>query len=144
MIRCNLDYLLKKSNISQKELSEKLNINKNTVSNYINDNFITINKEHLDLFCKEFNCSPNDIFEYVTDDDPFGDIPTSSPKTSRRLPVLDPCAGTGGFLANMQTFGDEQINYLSDKVKILENNVFELQEDLDFLRNLILDTFIKD
>ncbi|MGL5328158.1 MAG: helix-turn-helix domain-containing protein [Peptostreptococcaceae bacterium] len=64
-----MERLIKSTNLTQREFARKLNINPNTISNYVNNKFQTINKDHLDAFCKEFNCLPNDVFEFMTDED---------------------------------------------------------------------------
>lgn len=63
MSKLNIDKLLKQHGRTQKELAESTGINKNTVSKYCNDTFENINKTHIDLLCKFFNCTPNDLFE---------------------------------------------------------------------------------
>lgn len=65
MIVCHLDRLIKSANLTQKEFAKKVGINPNTISNYVNDKFQTINKEHLDIFCEEFKTTPDKIFEYM-------------------------------------------------------------------------------
>lgn len=66
MIICKLDEFLRMNNITQKDISEILDINKNTISNYANNKFTTINKDHLSAFCEYFKCTPNDIFTYMS------------------------------------------------------------------------------
>jgi putative transcriptional regulator len=63
MSKLNIDKLLKQYGLTQKDLSECTGINKNTISKYCNDTFENINKTHIDLLCKFFNCTPNDLFE---------------------------------------------------------------------------------
>lgn len=63
MATMNLDNLLKQFNLTQKDLSDCTGINKNTISKYCNNNFDNINKTHIDLLCKFFNCTPNQIFD---------------------------------------------------------------------------------
>lgn len=58
-----LNNLLKRYNLNQKDLSESTGINKNTISKYCNNTFENINKIHIDLICKYFKCTPNDIFQ---------------------------------------------------------------------------------
>lgn len=65
MIRMKLHIRLAEKRITQKELSEKTGIGKNTISRYYNDTFEKIDKEHLDILCKFFNCKVEDLIEYV-------------------------------------------------------------------------------
>lgn len=63
MAQLNIDKLLKEYGLTQKDLSECTGINKNTVSKYCNGTFENINKMHIDLLCKFFDCSLNELFE---------------------------------------------------------------------------------
>lgn len=63
MATMNIDILLDKYKLSQKDLAESTGINKNTISRYCNGSFEKIDKNHIDLICKYFKCTPNDIFE---------------------------------------------------------------------------------
>jgi putative transcriptional regulator len=63
MATMNIDILLKKYNLNQKDLAESTGINKNTVSRYCNGTFEKVDKNHIDLICKYFKCTPNDIFK---------------------------------------------------------------------------------
>lgn len=69
MIRMNLHIRLAEKRMSQKELSEKTGIGKNTISRYCNDTFEKIDKEHIDILCKFFNCKVEDLIEYVPGDE---------------------------------------------------------------------------
>lgn len=62
MSTMNLDNLLKQFNLTQKDLSDCTGINKNTISKYCNNSFEKIDKNHIDLLCKFFKCTPNEIF----------------------------------------------------------------------------------
>jgi putative transcriptional regulator len=62
MSKLNINGLLKQYGLAQKDLVECTGINKNTVSKYCNNTFENINKTHIDLLCKFFNCTPNDLF----------------------------------------------------------------------------------
>ena len=63
MATMKIDTLLKKYKLNQKELAESTGINKNTISRYCNGVFEKIDHNHIDLICKYFKCTPNDIFE---------------------------------------------------------------------------------
>lgn len=51
--------------VNQKELSEATGIRANTISGYVNNTYKIINRDHLDTFCKYFDCTVSDLFEYV-------------------------------------------------------------------------------
>lgn len=63
MAKLNINNLLKQYGLTQKDLAECTGINKNTISKYCNDSFENINKTHIDLLCKFFDCTPNDLFK---------------------------------------------------------------------------------
>jgi putative transcriptional regulator len=63
MANINIDKLLKRYKLEQKDLAESTGINKNTINKYFNNKFENINRTHIDLICKYFKCTPNDIFE---------------------------------------------------------------------------------
>ena len=67
MIRMKLHIKLAEHKMNQKELSEVTGISKNTIGAYCNETNKHIVKEHLDKFCKLFNCKVEDIIEYVED-----------------------------------------------------------------------------
>jgi putative transcriptional regulator len=54
--------------LSQRELSQLTGIRQPTISAYCNDTFVMIPKEHLDILCKYFNCSVNDLVEFVQEE----------------------------------------------------------------------------
>jgi putative transcriptional regulator len=66
MAQLNINKLLKQYRLTQKDLAECTGINKNTISKYCNDTFENINKTHIDVLCKFFDCTPNDLFEVDT------------------------------------------------------------------------------
>lgn len=61
-MRSNLNELLNFYNLSQKDLIDGTGINKNTISRYCSNTFEKIDKNHIDLLCSFFMCTPNDIF----------------------------------------------------------------------------------
>lgn len=67
MIRMKLHLLLAETGLTQKDIADRLDIPKNTVSKYANNSFNMINKEHLDCLCKYFNCDISDIIEYINE-----------------------------------------------------------------------------
>lgn len=67
MIKMKLHIKLAEFRMTQKELSEKTGIRQPTISAYCNDTNKHIVKEHLDIFCKLFNCKLDEIIEYKKD-----------------------------------------------------------------------------
>jgi len=63
MAKLKVNNLLDKYKLNQKDLSISTGINKNTVSKYCSNTFEKIDKVHIDMLCKYFKCTPNDIFE---------------------------------------------------------------------------------
>lgn len=68
MIKMKLHIKLAEFKMNQKELAEKTGISKNTIGAYCNETNKHIVKEHLDIFCKLFDCKVEDIIEYVKED----------------------------------------------------------------------------
>jgi len=50
-------------NIGQRELSRQTGIRQGTISDYVNNTFKMINKEHLEILCEFFDCELNDLVE---------------------------------------------------------------------------------
>lgn len=67
MIKMKLHIKLAENKMTQKDLAEKTGISKNTIGAYCNETNKHIVKEHLDIFCKMFDCKIEDIIEYVED-----------------------------------------------------------------------------
>ncbi|WP_394896044.1 helix-turn-helix domain-containing protein [Clostridium paraputrificum] len=67
MIKMKLHIKLAEFKMNQKELAEKTGISKNTIGAYCNETNKHIVKEHLDIFCKLFDCKVEDIIEYTED-----------------------------------------------------------------------------
>lgn len=65
MIKMKLHIKLAENKMNQKELSEATGISKNTIGSYCNESNKHIVKEHLDIFCKLFKCSVEDLVSYV-------------------------------------------------------------------------------
>jgi putative transcriptional regulator len=63
MATMNINTLLKKYKLNQKDLAYSTGINENTISRYCNGTFKKIDKNHIDLICKYLKCTPNDIFK---------------------------------------------------------------------------------
>jgi putative transcriptional regulator len=68
MLTCKISTLLGSHRMTQKELSKLTGIRPNTISGYYNDTFKLIDRKHVEKFCQVFNCTPNDLFEYIPDE----------------------------------------------------------------------------
>ena len=69
MIKLKLHLLMAKKRMTQKELSKLSGIQPSIVNKYYNDTIIRIPREHLDIFCKLFNCKIEDLIEYIPDNE---------------------------------------------------------------------------
>ena len=63
MIHLKLKEIMEKHNIGQRELSRQTGIRQGTISDYVNNTFKMINKEHLEILCDFFDCELNDLVE---------------------------------------------------------------------------------
>lgn len=63
MIHLKLKEIMEQHNIGQRELSRQTGIRQGTISDYVNNTFKMINKEHLELLCDFFDCELNDLVE---------------------------------------------------------------------------------
>lgn len=63
MIHLKLKDIMEEHNIGQRELSRQTGIRQGTISDYVNNTFKMINKEHLEILCDFFNCDLNDLVE---------------------------------------------------------------------------------
>lgn len=67
MIKLKLHIKLAENRLTQTEFSKLTGIRQPAISAYCNDTFKMISKEHLDKMCNFFNCTPNDLIEYIPD-----------------------------------------------------------------------------
>lgn len=65
MIKMKLHVKLAENRMTQKELSDLTGIRLPTISAYCNDKCKHIVKEHLEAFCRIFNCNVCDLVEFV-------------------------------------------------------------------------------
>jgi putative transcriptional regulator len=63
MIHLKLKEIMEQHNIGQRELSRQTGIRQGTISDYVNNTFKMINKEHLEILCEFFDCEINDLVE---------------------------------------------------------------------------------
>ena len=71
MIKMNLYMKIAERNITKKQLAEDTDIGKNTISLYCSNDYKKIDREHLDKFCKYFQCGINDIISYEYERRPY-------------------------------------------------------------------------
>lgn len=67
MIRVNLDIMLARRGVSGGELAEAIGITQANLSILKTNKGKAIRFSTLDAICKELNCTPGDILEYVED-----------------------------------------------------------------------------
>ncbi|MGL5380200.1 helix-turn-helix domain-containing protein [Clostridium sp.] len=65
----NLDVMMAKRKISLNELAEKVGITNANLSILKNNKVKAIRFSTLEAICKELNCQPGDILEYVNDEE---------------------------------------------------------------------------
>lgn len=64
----NLDVVMAQRKIGVKELSEKIDITMANLSILKNNKAKAVRFSTLDALCKELNCQPGDILQYVPDE----------------------------------------------------------------------------
>ncbi|MFC1677710.1 helix-turn-helix domain-containing protein [Planctomycetota bacterium] len=69
MIRIRLNYLLLDRQMKLKELSEKTGLAVNNLSILKTNKARAIRFSTLNLLCKNLNCTPGELIEFVSDDD---------------------------------------------------------------------------
>lgn len=67
MIKLNLDKVMKERKIKLKDLAEKIGLTDANLSNIKTGKISAIRFSTLNALCKELNCQPADILEYVED-----------------------------------------------------------------------------
>lgn len=67
MIKFKLNEKLNERGLSQRELSRITGIRQPSISAYCNDTYTMIPKEHINIFCNFFNCTVQDLLEFVSD-----------------------------------------------------------------------------
>ncbi len=68
MIKLKIHILMAEHRLTQKEVAKKTGISPAVMNKYYNDTIIRITREHLDAFCKLFNCKIQDLIEYIPED----------------------------------------------------------------------------
>lgn len=69
MVKFKLHLLMAQTRMTQKELAVLTGIQPSVINKYYNDTIVRIPKEHINIFCKLFNCKVQDLIEYIPDDD---------------------------------------------------------------------------
>lgn len=69
MIRCRLKYVLLEKGVTQSMLASKLHFQLGTINKLANDRKDSVSFELMDKICKELNCTPGDLFEYILDNE---------------------------------------------------------------------------
>ncbi len=72
MIIVNLDRILSEKKIKSKDLASRINLSENNLSRIKTGNIRAIRFSTLNNLCRELDCKPGDILDYVPDD---GDTP---------------------------------------------------------------------
>ncbi|MBO4456973.1 MAG: helix-turn-helix transcriptional regulator [Butyrivibrio sp.] len=68
MIRVNLDVVMAMRKMGSGELAEKIELTPANLSILKNNKAKAIRFSTLDALCKELNCQPGDVLEYVPDE----------------------------------------------------------------------------
>ena len=67
MIKLNLDKVMKAKNVKLKDLADRVGLTDANLSNIKTGKISAIRFSTLNALCKELNCQPADILEYVED-----------------------------------------------------------------------------
>lgn len=67
MIRCYLSRILGERKLKISDVARDTNINRGTITRLYQENFTRIEKDVMDTLCQYFNCSIEELFEYVPD-----------------------------------------------------------------------------
>ena len=68
MIVLNLDKMMKERGVKLKELAVKINLTDANLSNIKTGKISAIRFSTLNSLCKELNCQPADLLQYIEDD----------------------------------------------------------------------------
>jgi len=69
MIKNHLSKLMGEKRYTIIEVSRKTGLTTSTISNLYNDKVKRLDFDTLEKLCKLFNCQPNDLFEYIPDNE---------------------------------------------------------------------------
>lgn len=68
MLKMKLHILMAEHRLSQKEVSQKTGIHAPTINKYYHDTYQKIDREHIEAFCRLFDCKVEDLLEYIPDE----------------------------------------------------------------------------
>ncbi|AKC57516.1 hypothetical protein FSDG_00756 [Fusobacterium animalis 7_1] len=68
MLKNHLSKLMGEKRYTIIEVSRKTGLTTSTISNLYNDKVKRLDFDTLEKLCKLFNCQPNDLFEYIPDE----------------------------------------------------------------------------
>ena len=71
MIVINIDVMLARRKMSLTELSERVGITMANLSILKTGKAKAVRMSTMDAICRELQCQPGDLFEFVQDDDPW-------------------------------------------------------------------------
>ena len=69
MLKNHLSKLMGEKRYTIVEVSRKTGLTTSTISNLYNDKIKRLDFDTLEKLCKLFNCQPNDLFEYIPDNE---------------------------------------------------------------------------
>lgn len=69
MLKNHLSKLMGEKRYTITEVSRKTGLTTSTISNLYNDKVKRLDFDTLEKLCKLFNCQPNDLFEYIPDNE---------------------------------------------------------------------------
>ena len=69
MIKFKIHILMAEKRMTQKDVMEATGIKTTVMNKYYYGTIVRIPTLHIDKLCKLFNCQPNDLFEYIPDDE---------------------------------------------------------------------------
>lgn len=67
MIKLNLDKVMKEKKVKLKDLADKIGLTDANLSNIKTGKISAIRFSTLNALCKELNCQPADILQYIAD-----------------------------------------------------------------------------
>lgn len=68
MLKMKLHLLMAEHRMTQKDVAIKTGIHAPTINKYFHDTYQKIDRNHISLLCKLFNCNVQDLIEFVPDE----------------------------------------------------------------------------
>lgn len=69
MIKCHLSTLMGQKKMKIADVARLTGLNRNTVTLLYDERAMRVDLEAIDKLCKLFDCSVNDLFEYIPEPD---------------------------------------------------------------------------